>query len=186
MYRSSDAATRQGQTALNQLLMLGHASHDARLSDLEQRLEAFLREGPFGWVTRVDFTDEPARLSGFLEDARALATTSAEAVELRDRLRAVINLKGALSKAIEAARSPELRLQRLALVAVLNALENTYAEDLTQEQLNAVENALRSVSLAAFDRAQAASISRELKAAGLSAVPALSPEQRQRLLDSLE
>lgn len=150
------------------------------------RMVAHLEPQGDARTPQPDTGDDHELLAGLLDAACQGATKAVTTTDIESRLGLVINLKVALCRAIEAARSSELRLQRLALVVVLHALENTYAEDLTQEQLNAVESALGSVSLTAFDRAQAAAISRELKAAGLSAVPALSLEQRQRLLDTLE
>ena len=159
---------------------------DETIRAVLHRMVAHLEPQGDARTPQPDTGDAHELLAGLLDAACQSAADAVRTTDIDSRLGLVINLKVALCRAIEAARSSELRLQRLALVAVLHALENTYAEDLTEEQLNAVESALRSVSLAAFDRAQAAAISRELKAVGLSAVPALSREQRQRLLDTLE
>lgn len=155
--------------------------HGARIEELEREMRK-LRLRP---QTQVQFTRSVPTPSHLDRQAREVLKKAHAADNPDDRLGAIIRLKEILTKAIQEARRWGPRIYKHGLITVRQSLDNTYAEDLSHEQFEALESALQILEKPDLDEQEVRTMARCLRQTGLRSIPALTDDQREQALESL-
>ena len=134
----------------------------------------------------VEFVERrPITPLAIVSRASQLLRQARDAEDLDERLDAIIRLKEVLGQAVAEARRSGPRMYKHGLVTVREAVESTYAEDLTDEQFLALEEALARLQDADLDKEDVLDIADHLLESGLRPIPLLTHAEREAALDSL-